>query len=95
MIVKPFLLNRKACFFRNNSLCLINYHRYRRGGHWPPVRACIDLQQQMDVVWHDHILINCDALYVIPGYNVPLYDLPNICKLGIRGVEGAAPYDVA
>ena len=27
------------------------YRRDRRGGHWPPVNVCMELQQQIYVIW--------------------------------------------
>ena len=47
------------------------------------------------MIWHDHIFIDGDPLNTISGDDVPLDNLTHIRQFGVRGVEGAAPYDLA
>lgn len=58
MVVKSLLPDRKPNPFCRCPFHLIDYRRYRRGGYWPPVRVGIDLQQQMNVVRHNHEFFN-------------------------------------
>ena len=48
----------------------------------------------MNVIWHDHEFIYSHAGYAIAGENMLTGDLSGFCQPNMRGVEGAAPYDV-
>ena len=63
----------------------------------PPGRSVnpIDMQQQMDVIGHNHILFQlyvpveiCHFLQVLPG------NFTVCCKSDLRTVEDAGPYNV-
>ena len=57
-------------------------------------RFLIDKKNHMDVIRHNHVFININIRDLIPGKNT-LFNLPaNNCQARLRGVQGAAPYNV-
>ena len=95
MIVERFLPNRWTDFFRNNAFPLLNNCLDRRGDHWSPVGIRMNLQQQVDMVRHYHIMIhrNCRVIFGdIP--NGSIYDHPVWGKVRRGRATNGRPYGV-
>ena len=60
----------------------------------PACRSIVNKQQNVNMIGHNYIFINRNTSDTVSGQNVALYNLPQFRQLGIRGVEGAAPYDL-
>ena len=60
----------------------------------PGCRSIVNQQDYVNVIGHNYIFINCNTPDTVSGQNVALYNLPRFRQLGLRGVEGAAPYDL-
>ena len=76
MVVKQFLPDESAELFCHISLHLLDHSRNRRGDHWSSVFVSVNLQNQMDVVWHYRVMIygNCGVM-VFDVLDCLLYDL--------------------
>ena len=61
----------------------------------PVKRGFGDRQEQVDVIGHNYILVYLYIGNFCAGQDILPDDFTAVCKVTFRGVEGAAPYDVA
>lgn len=57
--------------------------------------AAVHQQDQMNVVWHDHIFIQPDTHRLIGGQELIFHQFAQGGQLHLRGVEDAAPYGIS
>lgn len=84
MIVEAFLPYRPACPLRGISLHLLDDRRYSRPRQCPSTIVCTDLQQQMNMIGHDHIVFHFNGIITLRNLrNCILHDPAPGRKLSI------------
>lgn len=58
VIMKRFLPDCGSYSFGNKPLKLLDDPRHCRGDHWSPAFIGTNPKQNMDVIWHNHIIFN-------------------------------------
>ena len=56
--MEKFLPDGRSDLFRTISLQLLNHDGNGRSRDDAAAGICVDLQKQVDMIWHDHISVN-------------------------------------
>ena len=70
--------------------------RIRRGRRprRPFYPRLVNSQQNVNMIWHNHIFLNLDTWNAVSREDISFCSFSVSRQSGIRGVEGAAPYDL-